>query len=177
MSPERWTARPGATSPVPRTPTPSKNAGDPDAVGPSLRGGRPTRDVRQHHLSDGRVVAEDVGFGGAGGRIEHLPALIKRDHRSRRRSRWPHLDHHLTVLPADSLTNEEPDSGRPAGGDGIAGRPPVPRPIPTSPIRTAPRARNRSSASARPSPTCPASTRAVASTPVSVSAWTRRVCW
>jgi len=42
------------------------------SVGPSLTGGRPSGDVRHHHLGNTDVIIEDVGFGGSGGGVQHL---------------------------------------------------------------------------------------------------------
>ena len=74
-----------------------------DPVGPALAGSGPALDMRQHHRGDRRVVPEDVGFGGSGSRIQHFVGIGQRDHRTRRRPGRPHLTHHPTVLPADSL--------------------------------------------------------------------------
>ena len=70
-----------------------------DPVRPALTGGRPTGNMRQHHLGDGRVVPEHLRLRGAGDRIEHLVRVAQRDQRSGRRSRWPHLVHRPNVLP------------------------------------------------------------------------------
>ena len=74
-----------------------------DTVGPAFSGGRTTGDMRQHHLGDGRVIPENICFGGAGGRVEHLVRVGQLDQRTFRRSRRPHIDHQINVLPADTV--------------------------------------------------------------------------
>ena len=74
-----------------------------DTVGPPLAGDRPAGDVRKHHVGDAGVVAEDVGLGGTGGRIQHLVGVGQSNAGARRRTRGPHVVHHPNVLPAASL--------------------------------------------------------------------------
>ena len=77
------------------------------SVGPALAGGRAAGDVRQHHVGDGRVIAEDLrfdgGLGAGGCRIEHLVRIRQFHQRTRRRTRRPHVDHRVNVLPAANL--------------------------------------------------------------------------
>ncbi len=74
-----------------------------DAVRPALPGHRPAGDVRKHHLGNAGVVAEDVGLGGAGGRIQHLVGIGQLHTWALRRAGGPHVVHHPNVLPAATL--------------------------------------------------------------------------
>ena len=79
-----------------------------DAVGPSLTGGGPARDTREHHLGDADVVVEHLGLGGTRRRIQHLVRVGQLDPAD--------LFHHLTVLPVVSWSHDAIRCGVPGSG-------------------------------------------------------------